>query len=184
MQRLILYAQAHIRRFAKELFHEGGYLTRIDPTMFVPRLIAALSSIHISSAAVLRPTQPLAQENSLFILALSAEVLNNETTNVTLSDIAHTSTPDPWTTAFLLPTILKAPNAYRYVCNGSLFGRDFNPRSCLDAWSHIPAIGTELSFGPRRREASDPYYDVFLPKRFLSCRFWHWQSRSTEKLKF
>ncbi len=154
--------------------------------MFVPRLIAALSSIHISSAAVLQPTQPLAQANSFFIPALSAEVLNNETTNVTLSDIAHTSTPDSWTTAFLLPTILTAPNAYKYVCNGSLFGRDFNPRSCLDAWSHIPAIGTELGFGPRRRAASDPYYNVFLPKRFLSCRFCQCQiqiNREAEILK-
>ena len=61
------------------------------------------------------------------------------------------------------------PRPVRYTCNAELFGTDLNPASCLQAWTLIPPLERELSFGPRfiGRVATD--YDVRLPRRYLSC---------------
>ena len=62
-----------------------------------------------------------------FIPALPAEDLNQETTNVSLLVFPDTSTPDLWKPIDLLDTNLTSLLQFGYTCNGSLFGRDFNP---------------------------------------------------------
>lgn len=60
------------------------------------------------------------------------------------------------------------------VCNGTLFGRGLNPSSCLQAWTLIPPLEREQSFGPRFPAPIPPGSsfrpDVTLPRRYLSCR--------------
>lgn len=136
--------------------------------MVTLRLITALSGIYFSSAAVVQPAQSLAQANPATVPALPAEVLNQKTTNGSLIVLPQPRPPERWNTASLSPINLTAPIRFNCVCDERRFGRDLNPRSCLDAWTHIPAIERELSFGPRRRTDRDPTYDVYLPKRYLS----------------
>lgn len=62
-----------------------------------------------------------------------------------------------------------------YTCNGTILGFDLNPSSCLQAWTLIPPIERELSFGPRNiippvPPGYIPRPDVGLPKRYLSCK--------------
>ena len=53
----------------------------------------------------------------------------------------------------------------RYHCDGPRFGHDLNTGSCLQAWTSMPILTQQLSFGDRE---DDDAYDVGLPKRYLS----------------
>lgn len=77
-----------------------------------------------------------------------------------------------WNSTFLEGLNVSANTGYR--CDASRFGRDLSPSSCLSAWSFIPAVTTELSFGPR--ESNEQQYDVGLPRRYLSCKSPSWLS--------
>ena len=62
-----------------------------------------------------------------------------------------------------------------YTCNGTILGFDLSSSSCLQAWTLIPPIERELSFGPRNimppiPQGYIPQPDVGLPKRYLSCK--------------
>lgn len=66
-------------------------------------------------------------------------------------------------------TNLTANKPVQVICSASQCGRDLNPHSCLDAWSRLPAVDRELSFGWRRNRPTDLTWDVYLPKRYSSC---------------
>ena len=57
------------------------------------------------------------------------------------------------------------PKGWNYKCIQKL-GTGMNPSSCLDAWTFLPPIEREVSFGPR---SAATRYDVGLPRRYLSC---------------
>lgn len=59
------------------------------------------------------------------------------------------------------------PQGWDYKCS-QLLGTSLNPSSCLNAWTFLPPIEREVTFGPR---SSGNTYDVGLPTRYLSCTF-------------
>ena len=64
-----------------------------------------------------------------------------------------------------LPITLVA-NRPEYSCNGTLFGRNLNYRSCMDALSSMEEYQSPQTFGQRGLGK----WDINLPLRFLSSK--------------
>lgn len=55
---------------------------------------------------------------------------------------------------------------YIHTCDGSFYGYDLNPMSCIEALTQIDASSTtQQTYGPRLAGR----FDVKLPKRYISC---------------
>lgn len=134
-------------------------------TILLP--VIAISGIYLFSAAVILTPQSLVQAEPLVFPALPTDPTNQSPRNTSPSITAPTVALNRWNTALFSITNLTA--LCRVACSGDRFGRGLNPHSCLNAWSRIPPIDRELTFGPRRKIDSDPMFDVYLPKRYLSC---------------
>ena len=143
---------------------------RISTAIFCIGLVILTTALNLPPPPTLLQPSALPTPSTLPNIPLYSPPLNTTNTNTT-----DTTSALLFDISFLTKNTDDAgsdgSSAARAKCNGDMLGTGLNVDSCWDALTQIEADDTGISFGRR----STGFWDVQLPRRFLSCKWlWYW----------